>query len=132
MEAGDASRSDAERLKLVRRSTRGANQHRPLHRHKRGWSTACWFAIVECLGVLRWECFIVVATLDSSSVDFFQATSPPRHPNVVACTHRGVPIGRWTWFFQGRQAAGSLRVGVLMGKRTQILFPCECQAVLGK
>ena len=46
MEAGDASRSDAERLKLVRRSTRGANQHRPLHRHKRGWSTACWFAVV--------------------------------------------------------------------------------------
>jgi hypothetical protein len=46
MEAGDASRSDAEWLKLVRCSTRGANQHRPLHRHKRGWSTACWFAVV--------------------------------------------------------------------------------------
>jgi hypothetical protein len=46
MEADDASRSDVERLKLVRRSTRGANQHRPLHRHKRGWSTAYWFAVV--------------------------------------------------------------------------------------
>jgi hypothetical protein len=35
-------------------------------------------------------------------------------------------------FFRGREAASSLLVGVLMGKRTQILFPCKCRSVLGK
>ena len=45
MEAGDAPRSDAERLKPVRRSTRGANQHRLSHRHKHGRDAARCFAV---------------------------------------------------------------------------------------
>ena len=49
MEAGDAPRSDAERLKLVRHSTQGANQHRLSHRHKHGRDAAHCFvvAVVE-------------------------------------------------------------------------------------
>jgi hypothetical protein len=76
-------------------------------------SSGCDFRVgVGCFSVrgpapsFPWECFIVVATLGSSSVDFFQATSPPRRPNVVACTHRGVSVGRWTWFFQGQTGGG--------------------------
>jgi hypothetical protein len=76
-------------------------------------SSRCDFRVgVSCFSVrdpapyFPWECFIVVATLGSSSVDFFQVTSPPRRSNVVACTHRGVPVGRWTWFFQGQTGGG--------------------------
>jgi hypothetical protein len=46
MEVGDASQSDAEQLKQFCRSTRSANQHRPLHPHKSRWSTAYWFSVV--------------------------------------------------------------------------------------
>jgi hypothetical protein len=76
-------------------------------------SSRCDFWVgVSCFSVrgpapsFPWECFVVVATLGSSSVDFCQAISPPRRPNSVACTHRGVSVRRWTWFFQGQIGGG--------------------------
>lgn len=76
-------------------------------------SSRCDFWVgVSCFSVrgpapsFPWECFVVVATLGSSSVDFFQAISPPQRPNSVACTHRGVSVRRWTWFFQGQIGGG--------------------------
>jgi hypothetical protein len=80
-------------------------------------SSRCDFWVgVSCFSVrgpapsFPWECFVVVATLGSSSVDFCQAISPPRRPNSVACTHRGVSVRRWTWFFQG-QIGGGFPIG---------------------
>ena len=76
-------------------------------------SSGCDFQVdIGCFSVrgpapsFPWEFFFVVATLGSSSVDFFQVTSPPWHSNVVACTHHGVPVGRWTWFFQRKTGGG--------------------------
>jgi hypothetical protein len=65
MEACDAPRSDAERFKPVRRSTRGANQHRLLRWHKRGRSTAHCFAIaaVEERSVRPWGGPLCTGTL---------------------------------------------------------------------
>ena len=76
-------------------------------------SSRCDFwVVVSCFSVrgpapsFPWECFVVVATLGSSSVDFCQAISSPQRPNSVACTHRGVSVRRWTWFFQGQIGGG--------------------------
>jgi len=46
MEVVDVSWSDVEWLRLVRRSTLGANQHGLLHHQKHGWITAYQFGIV--------------------------------------------------------------------------------------
>jgi len=70
------------------------------------WVGVSCFSVRGPAPSFPWECFVVVATLGSSSVDFCQAISPPQRPNSVACTHRGVSVRRWTWFFQGQIGGG--------------------------
>ena len=70
------------------------------------WVGVSCFSVRGPAPSFPWECFVVVVTLGSSGVDFCQAISPPQRPNSVACTHRGVSVRRWTWFFQGQIGGG--------------------------
>jgi hypothetical protein len=111
---------------------------RCLYRGKRrriSFQQMCFWVGVGCFSVrdlapsFPWECFIVVATLGSSSVDEFSALESEccRLPPSLE-----VRFALDVVFSRGKEVASSLPVGVLMGKRAHIFFPCECRSVLGK
>jgi hypothetical protein len=65
-----------------------------------------FFSVRGPIPSFHWECFIVVAILNSSSVDFQQVTSSFWRLNVIACPHRWRFVVCWTWFFQGQRGSG--------------------------
>jgi hypothetical protein len=95
------------------------------------WVGVSFFSVRGPTPSFPWECFIVVATLGSSSVDFCQAISLPQRPNSVACTHRGVSVRRWTWFFQGQIGGGFPFDGCAYGQENSDPFSLQVSGGFG-